>query len=303
MDIKIKLLSKHKILDVLVIYWGLLKAEIKYWTFRKGSERKILTPKNYSLNYGDSFDGPLNKEMWRYAMPWGDFHPNHLYQWYDSNGQLSYTNNGHLSLWLKNKPKKYVKSELPEWRQAPRLPESFTIPTGTGFISTKKTWQYGWFESWIKLPKGKSYWPAFWMSGLATWPPEIDVFEAFSHRSKKYSGGLFNLPYRSIQPNLHYGVVEDGTKTQYTPYNVPIADATERYVQYVCHWEKDFIRIYYDGTKIFECTDPKILSWYNRENAQQYVILNHGLHKDYPQNPDESEMTIKEFKVYQKNGI
>lgn len=303
MDLNLKLLTKHKLTDVLKIYWGLFKAEINYLTYRKGIVRKLSPPKDYIPSYEDAFKGPLNLNMWRYGMPWGDFHPNHLYQWYDSDGQLSYNTKEGLSLWLKNRPKKYIKRNLPDWRQVPALPDEFTIPTGTGFVSTKKTWQYGWFEAWIKLPKGQSYWPAFWMSGLASWPPEIDVFEAYSHKSNKYAGGLFNSPNRMIQPNLHYGVVEEGTKDQYKSYNVPVADSTERFVQYVCHWEKDFIRIFYDGVKIFECTDPKILQWYNRANAEQYVILNHGLHRDYPENPDESEMLIKEFKVYQKNEV
>ena len=70
-----------------------------------------------------------------------------------------------------------------------------------------------------------------------------------------------------IQPNLHYGVVEDGTKEMYGSYDVAVADCTDRLVQYVCHWEKDFIRIYYDGALVFETTDQKILN----KKTQHYL--------------------------------
>ena len=102
-------------------------------------------------------------------------------------------------------------------------------------------------------------------------------------------------PNRKIQPNLYFA-----NQDNYRSYDVPVAKCTERFVQYVCHWEKDFIRIYYDGTLVFECTNPKILQHFNGEKDQMFVIFNHGLHQDYPENPDESTMIIRSFSVYQK---
>jgi hypothetical protein len=51
---------------------------------------------------------------------------------------------------------------------------------------------------------------------------------------------------------------------------------------------------------IFETKSHNVLQWFNRADARQYVIFNHGLHMDYPENPDESEMIIRSFNVYQK---
>lgn len=45
---------------------------------------------------------------------------------------------------------------------------------------------------------------------------------------------------------MHWGKTEDNTKQMWGAYDVPVYNATERFVQYVCHWEKEFIRIYYD---------------------------------------------------------
>ena len=63
----------------------------------------------------------------------------------------------------------------------------------------------------------------------------------------------------------------------------------------------NFIRIYYDGNLVFQCTDKNILKWFNREDVSQYIILNHGLHRAHTNNPQESSMLIKSIKVYQKS--
>ena len=270
----------------------------------QGEVRSVQQPENYTLVFQDLFNQPLNTEKWRYGMRWGDFHPDALYQYYDTNGTLSYVSTEGLVLELRNIPKTYIKRQLPEWRQSPNMPEEFTIPTGVGLVTSNEGWQYGWFEAWIKLPKGQSYWPAFWLSGVNSWPPEIDIFEAYSEQGPDYDGkSLFGkMKGKRIQPNLHYGVVEEGSKEMYGPYDVPVADCTDRFVQYACHWESDFIKIYYDGALVFETTDPDVLKWYNREKDQMLVIFNHGRMKDQPNGglPYESAMIIKSFSVWQK---
>jgi len=304
MNFNIPMLWKHNFKEALKNNLRLIKAE-KHASSFDGEERAVFVPNDYKIIFEDDFDAPLNKDKWRYAMPWGDFHPQSLHQYYDNNGTLSYVASEGLVLELRNIPKTWKKSELPDWRQTSEMPEEFTIPTGVGFVSTKNTWQYGWFEAWVQLPEGQSYWPAYWLSGLASWPPEIDIFEGYSHLGSKYEGyklldRFFKSPNRKIRPNIHYGSLEEGNKSSYESYDVPVAKCTDRFVQYVCHWEKDFIKIYYDGILVMEIKDPKILYWFNKPDAQQYVIFNHGLHQDYPNNPDESAMIIRSFKVLQK---
>jgi len=270
-----------------------------------GGDRSISPPENYKIVFEDNFKTPLNTDQWGYGQRWGDFHPDVLSWYYDNDGTYSYTTKDGLALELRNVPKTWVKSELPEWRQASALPDQFTIPIAAGMVSSKQSWQYGWFEAWIKLPKGTPYWPAFWLTGKNSWPPEIDIFEAYSqfgnrYESKTWFGKL--KPNRKIQPNLHYGSVENNTKEMYGSWDIPVAECTERYVQYACLWEEDRIEIYYDGAIVFKCTDPKILATYNKENAEQIIILNHGYYWDKPDiRPDETAMLIKSVKVLQKN--
>ena len=293
---------KHKLKETFLNFIRKIRAHRRATTYQ-GEERLVSKPDGYDLVFEDKFNTPLDLNKWRYGMRWGDFHPDSLYQYYDTKGDLSYVCPDGLVLELRNIPKTYIKRQLPEWRQSPSMPEEFTIPTGVGLVTSVEGWQYGWFEAWIQLPKGQSYWPAFWLSGVNSWPPEIDIFEAYSEEGPEYQGKfLFSkLKGKRIQPNLHYGVIEDGTKEMYGPYDAPVANCTDRFVQYVCHWERDFIRIYYDGALVFETTDPEVLKWYNREKDQMLVIFNHGRTKDQPKgNPDESAMIVKSFRVWQK---
>jgi hypothetical protein len=288
---------KHRFKDS----WINLTTNIKnsFWADKyKGTERYIEPPKGYETVFVDEFKEALSQEKWRYAHPWGDFHPANLTQYYDNNGTLSYVSTEGLVLELRKAPKKIIKANLPDWRQSPNMPDEFVIPVGVGLITTREAWQYGWFEGWIKLPKGQSYWNAFWTTGLKTWPPEIDIFEAYSDEGPNYDKGQTRC--RKIQPNLHYGRIEEGTKKMYGSYNNTVAGATDRFVQYVCHWEKDFIKIYYDGKQVFQCTDPKILKWFNASDAHQYIVIGHGLHERHPENPYESAMLVRSFKVYQR---
>ena len=47
-----------------------------------------------------------------------------------------------------------------------------------------------------KLPKGVGLWPAIWLSCDKTWPPEIDILEAYSNEKGDYKNDL--------QSNFHY---------------------------------------------------------------------------------------------------
>lgn len=279
--------------------WFFIESRYRYFT---GGVNKFSAtpPDGYEIVWWDSFDKPgVDQEKWRFGQPWGDFHPGDLAQYYGTEGQLTYVSPDGLVLELRHRPKTYIKSQLPEWRRTPEIPDEFTIPYGVGLVTSRVGWKYGWFEAEIKLPDGKYHWPAFWLTGENSWPPEIDIFEAYSREIPSYSRkGLKNWV---IQPNLHYGSTELGTKEIYGAYNCPIPDADKRFVKYACWWEKDFIRIYYDGSLVFECTNPKVLRNFNGENDSQIMVINHGVNiKRTDEIPTESAVVVRSVRVYQK---
>lgn len=61
-------------------------------------------------------------------------------------------------------------------------------PYTSGMVSSYPSFgqKYGWFEIRAKFPKGKGYWPAFWLLPTTReWPPEIDVLEILDHEPNK----------------------------------------------------------------------------------------------------------------------
>jgi len=277
----------------------LVKNAKRWYKSFVGSEvREVFPPSGYSTVFEENFIELLDMDVWRYAEAWGCVHPDMLYQYYD--GSFVKVSSNGLVLQLRNIPKTFHNTDVGEWERY-KVPEVFEVPTGVGKLSSKIGWRYGWFEAWIQLPEGKWQWPAFWFVSLNSWPPEIDVFEAYSVVSSQYSdytclGFLNKKSWQKIEPNIHYGFIKDGTKESYGSYNVPVAQATRRFVQYVCHWESEFIRIYYDGILVFEVTDSKILKWFNDVMS---VIFSAGRY-DSEHIPEETEMYIKSFRVLQK---
>jgi len=296
-------LFKHPIRETInnyILRWNAFKT---YLTKPEG-DRGMIRPVGYERVFYDDFSNKLDKNKWRLGQPWGNFHPKALHQHYDTQHQETYVSRDNkLVLEMRHRPLDVVKADLPEWRQAEGedMPDEFTIPYAVGLVTTKESWQYGWFEAEIMLPKAISLWPAFWLSGQHSWPPEIDIFEAYSKNGSDYRDRFLfkKRPFVKIQPNLHYGVVEEGTKANYGAYDVPVWNATSRFVHYACWWEKDFIRIYYDGNMVFECTDPEVLKWYNQGHHQQFIIINNGV-DDTGIEPKENAMLVRKVAVYQK---
>jgi beta-glucanase (GH16 family) len=296
-----KKILKHPIKETLKNYLLRWKAFRFYQSKPKG-QRGMLPPVGYKKVFYDDFSNRLDEKKWKLGQPWGNFHPEHLYQHYDIEGKETYVSKeNNLILEMRHRDLDIVKAELPDWRKDDEMPDQFTIPYAVGLVTTKESWQYGWFEAEIMLPKAVSLWPAFWLSGKNSWPPEIDIFEGYSKNGSDYKDRFLfkKRPFVKIQPNLHYGVVEEGTKAMYGAYDVPVWNATSRFVQYACWWEEDFIRIYYDGNMVFECTNPDVLKWFNGKDHEQFIIINNGV-QDTGIEPNENAMLVRNVAVYQK---
>ena len=58
--------------------------------------------------------------------------------------------------------------------------------------------------------------------------------------------------------------------------------------------------MYTDGLKIFQCTDKEILKWYNKDNAQMWVLIYQAVigEVDDPDKNPISEFIIDYVRVY-----
>ena len=252
--------------------------------------RRVEPPKGYELAFEDDFRGTdLNSEEWRYGHPWGFFHPDQLW-WYWSKDATEFSGD---SIVLKNRylPKEIYKKDLPHWQQLPDLPEEFTLPWASGLISSKRSFKFGWIEAEIKLPLEKMQWSAFWLGGKDTWPPEIDIFEAYTEDNEEDI---------SLRPNIHWGIAgtwRDGKKDYGAP-RIFIKSPEKRFVQYAIHWTDKFINFYFDGQLVQVTNNKEMLD----DNSQeQYIIINNGLQEPKDGKiATEGMMEVRNLRVYQE---
>ncbi|MFT3735056.1 MAG: glycoside hydrolase family 16 protein [Rhodocyclaceae bacterium] len=129
----------------------------------------------------------------------------------------------------------------------------------SGCISSELThWQtYGYFEMRARLPRGKGFWPAFWLLPRRNaWPPEIDVLEGSGAR-----------PY-----GVHCGVLEKPREAKTPPgaWIDQLIDTSDGFHTYAVDWTQANIIFYVDGTKTFEYGPHGI-------HEEMYLIANLAL--------------------------
>lgn len=102
----------------------------------------------------------------------------------------------------------------------------------TGEIVSKYKFGYGKYEARVKIPKGKGFWPAFWLFGDKPVYNEIDVFEFWKNNTNSHN------------MTVHYDYGE-GTSYCHTHYSG--VDFSESFHVFTLIWEEDKIEWYVDG--------------------------------------------------------
>jgi beta-glucanase (GH16 family) len=168
---------------------------------------------------------------------WGNIHPDKTYNWYDPSAVE--VRGEDLILKTHYNPKEFIVNN-----------EKITSNYGVGLVSNTTKFGYGYFEIEAKLPTGRNLWPAFWMWSFDSWPPEIDILEAYSSIKKPSYFKLYLdslLGFWNVQTNYHYET-EDGNKsiggkTHWFGFKNP----QKHFIKYGCLWEEDQIIFYYNG--------------------------------------------------------
>jgi beta-glucanase (GH16 family) len=207
------------------------------------------------LKFTDDFN-TFNTDVWRIGQPWGVFHPGSLYQYYGEDSV--YVKDGQLILTQTYSPKEFTLADG----------SKVTIPYSVGLVSSNLPFGYGFYEFEVSLPIGKGLWPAVWFNGIDNWPPEIDVVEAYSDESGKYSNRL--------QTNCFFGP-STGSK-MLGPRNNPVHDPLAR-LKMSCWWTKDFIKLYYNGYLVRVVTSKEVLKWFTDQRMS--IVLNNAIRQEY----------------------
>jgi len=154
-------------------------------TFTKGQCPSTIDPTKFSVTFSDDFNtfdwynATSNTGTWMTEYPYGGISGRTL----SGNGELEYYSD--ITTGFGN-PFSVSNSILSiETQPVSGLPvnsNGVQLLYTSGVITTFKSFSqtYGYFEIRAQLPWGPGFWPAFWLLNVdETWPPEIDVLEAF----------------------------------------------------------------------------------------------------------------------------
>lgn len=257
--------------DIIIrFYLGILN--LYRYIFRVTKYGKFKIPSNYELVFHEKFDTLTSfKDNWDIDFSEWQYSPTNPTNWTDSE-QIKETING-IELNAEHKPKYFKEIDK-------------VLPSAYGLIRSKADWKYGIFKIIAKAPTGKHLWWALWLSGRWSWPPEIDIVESWSKNT------LNSNKNRSLTTNAHYGYPEHKDYGSYR-HRLPF-EVNENFTEYLLWWEKDFIKIYYNGYLVFKTTNKEILTGMFES---QRIILNNSTDEGFYKCL--TPLIINNVKVYQ----
>lgn len=237
--------------------------------------------KEWQLTFSDQFDS-FNHHKWRRGQPWGLYHPSFPHQYYSDSS--IYTKNGLLYLQSNYRPKSFKIGN-----------RDTSIPFGVGLLITDTSFKqkYGYFEIRSKNPSGPATWPAFWLTGYYSWPPEIDIFEMYGKRKGA------RIHHR--QTNIHWGVDGKKSRGELINGNKLPANTDSLFHTYACDWSPKAIKFYTDGILTRKVKlNKKMRHWFNQPMV---LVVNNAIDHRYLKYLDNNKLPnqfIVDFiKVYQ----
>lgn len=130
-----------------------------------------------------------------------------------------------------------------------------------GTIRSVKSFDYGTFSLDIKAPQGFNLWPSFWLSGDTNWPPEIDMFEAWSYDNNYFVWAQSHFPWLNpgwkTTNNIHYNN-DNIEHTHIGSNNISIfkqpKNPTKHFINYKVEWFPDSITFYVNDKVVRKVT-------------------------------------------------
>jgi beta-glucanase (GH16 family) len=172
-------------------------------------------------------------------------------------------------------------------RHAPAVQDGRLQNYTSGVITTDRRFsqRYGYFEIRCKLPKGRGFWPAFWLLPDGdTWPPEIDIFENLGHESN-----VLHFTNHWRKPD---GTVGSNSQQTTGP------DYTIGFHTVAVDWAPDHIIWLVDDQEQCRVTD-------HIPQEKMYLLVNLAVGGNWPKSPDAgtpfpSSFDVDYVRVYQK---
>lgn len=195
---------------------------------------------------------------------WGDHHPGGSQVYYDESQVI--IDGETLKLGVSYNPKKF---------------ESGEIPFGVGLVSCVQQFSYGTFELDAKLPNGQPWaWPAFWMWSWESWPPEIDIIEAYSNSRGSYFNWTAEILLGKIwrcETNIHLGAQPKNYSLGAKKHKFTFKDPSKNWINYKLVWCEQSLEFYYDNKLVRVVNDEQSIS--QIRGKKMNVIINNSLQK------------------------
>ncbi|WP_052955548.1 family 16 glycosylhydrolase [Flavihumibacter petaseus] len=144
----------------------------------------------------------------------------------------------------------------------------------------KNAFKYGRIDIRAILPKGKGFWPAFWLlpegNKFGNWPTsgEIDIMELVGNEPGKVLG------------TVHYGPGPGSIHTSGT-YTLPGSKTfNDEFHVFSLEWEEDTIRWYVDDQLFYTVTKTMVAPQTYPFNEDFFFIVNFAVGGNWPGSPD-----------------
>lgn len=236
-------------------------------------------PPGYRLTFSDEFNSTLSfaantSAKWQSQFPWGGRTPGTTEVCYYSDP----TDNG-------VNPFSTVNSVLRITADLAGTNYANGRAYTSGILTTYPSFSqlYGYFEARCKLPQGKSFWPAFWLSPQdQSWPPEIDIFECFGADNGNNEGG---------PDQVHCGVwaISTGGGGGWNTVNTINGNIYNAFHTYSCLWTNGLCKFYFDGMLIATQTC-------DNTTKPMYVLLDLDMGY-WPGQPDATTIVPAQFQI------
>jgi beta-glucanase (GH16 family) len=227
----------------------------------------------WTLTFHDEFDAQkLDESKWSDHYWSGRTHANHEQEYYSPDGYE-----------LKDGLLHLIARPVPVDARS----KTANMPYTSGMISSlgKFSQKYGWFEIRARFPKGKGYWPAFWLlPQTRRWPPEIDILEILGHDPA------------TVHFTTHFRDEQRRHRDDSHQWTGP--DCSADFHVFAADWSKDLVVWYVDGIERARTTKGVA-------DEPMYVIANLAVGGDWPGNPDATtqfpqSMDVDYIRVYQR---
>jgi beta-glucanase (GH16 family) len=221
----------------------------------------------WRLTFHDEFNGnQLDRRMWNDSYWDGRTHSNNELEYYAPDGYEE-------------------KSGTLRLRADRRRMEGHDYTSGMITSLGHFAQQYGYFEIRAKFPRGKGFWPAFWLLPTTKqWPPEIDILEILDHQPEKI---YFSTHWQDARGRHQYH-----TESWVGP------DFSRAFHTIALEWRPGEVIWYVDGVE-------RARSRQGVPAEPMYLIANLAVGGDWPGNPDATTrfpglMEIDYIRVYQR---